>query len=114
MRVEKIGPAGRDIAESAGPGADAAEDHDRGMLLLPALADIRAARLFAYGVKGVLAHQPARRLVFRRARRLDPQPIGFARDRVVGSMRLFGMTGGHSACRDAAIFLGWLDRQVRT
>jgi hypothetical protein len=69
--VEKIGPAGRDIAEGTRAGADAAEYHDRCMLLLPTLADIRAARLFAHCVERQLAHQPACRLVFGRARRLD-------------------------------------------
>ena len=99
VRVEKIGPAGRDIAEGAGPSAHAAENHDRCMLLLPTFADIRAARLFAHGIEGVLPHQPACRLVFGRARRLDAQPIGLARDRVIGTVDLFGMTRGRW-CRD--------------
>src|SRR6516162_10909981 len=63
-RVEKIGLASRDIAEGTGPRADAAEYHDRCMLLLPTLADIRAARLFAHRVERVVAHQPACRPVF--------------------------------------------------
>jgi len=68
VRVEKIGPAGSDIAEGTPAGADAAENHDRCMLLLPTFADIRATCLFAHGIEGVLPHQPPCRLVFGRAR----------------------------------------------
>src|SRR5439155_17245412 len=93
--VETIGPACRDITEGAGSRADSAEDHHGRMLLLPALADIRASRLFAYRVERKLAHQPARRLVLGRAGRLDPQPVRLARDRTVRTMRLFGMAQGN-------------------
>ena len=57
MRIEQIGPAGRDVAEGAGAGADGAQDHHRRVLLLPALADIGAGRLLADGVELELAHQ---------------------------------------------------------
>src|SRR5436190_14392869 len=91
VRVELIGPAGRDIAEGAGAGADGAEDHYGRVLFLPALADIRAGRLFADCVELQLAHQAARRLVFRRGRRLDADPGWLPRARLVRPRRLFGM-----------------------
>src|SRR6185312_12972077 len=94
MRIEQIGPPGRDIAEGAGAGADAAEDHYRGMTFLPALADIRAGRFLAYGVELERAHQVARLAVFRRIRRLDADPWRLRRRRIVGPMRLLGMTKG--------------------
>src|SRR5579885_808549 len=84
--IETIGAAGRDIAECAGAGADPAQNHDRGVLLLPALADIRARRLFAHGIELQFAHQPLGGAVFRRARRPDPQPFGLAQNRLIGSM----------------------------
>jgi hypothetical protein len=97
MRVEQIGPAGCDITEGAGPRADPPQDHDGRMPLLPALADIRAGCFFAYGVERELAHEPPRGLVFRRNRRFDAQPVGLARDRVVGIAGLFGMAQRRSS-----------------
>src|SRR5271155_879371 len=92
MRIEQIGPAGCHIAEGAGARTHPAEDHDGGVLLFPALADVRAGRLLAHGIEGELADQPPRCLVLRRNRRLDAQPIGLARDRCVGTASLFRVT----------------------
>ena len=47
-RIERAGHAGLDVAEGAGAGAGIAHDHEGGVLLVPAFADIRAARLLAY------------------------------------------------------------------
>ncbi len=88
MRVEPVGPAGRDIAEGAGAGAHRPQDHHRRVLLLPALADIGAGRLFAHRVEVELAHQPARRVVLGRPRRLDPNPRRLPRARIVRPRRL--------------------------
>ena len=81
----------RDVAEGAGAGADVAHDHEGRVLLLPAFADVGAARLLADGDELVLAHQRLGRGVARRARRLGADPVGLARDRIIGPMRLFGM-----------------------
>ncbi len=72
------GPAGGDVAEGAGAGADRAQDHHRGVLLLPAFADIGAGRLLAHGVELEPAHELARLVIGRRLRRLDAQPGGLA------------------------------------
>src|SRR5205823_5110738 len=91
VRVELIGAAGRDIAEGAGAGANRAQNHHRRVLFLPALADIRAGRLFADCVELQLAHQAAGCLVFRRGRRLDAYPGRLPRARLVRPRRLLRM-----------------------
>ena len=57
LRIEPAGPPGGDIAERAGAGAHAAKDHERGVLLGPAFADIGARRLLAHGEELEVAHQ---------------------------------------------------------
>ena len=94
VRVEEVGPPGRDVAEGAGAGADPPQYHHGGVLLFPALADIRASRLFAHRVEPKLAHQPPGCLVFGRSGRPDAQPVGLTRDRTIGAMGLFGMARG--------------------
>src|SRR4051794_41425730 len=74
VRVEQIGPPGRDVAEGAGARADRAQDHYRRVPVLPALADIRTGRLLADGMQAEFAHQPPRRVIFGRTGRLDPDP----------------------------------------
>src|SRR6185312_1784985 len=105
VRVERVGPTGRDIAKGAGPRAGAAEDHHGRVLLLPALTDIRAGRLLADSVEPVLAHEAAGFVVFGRARRLDPDPGRLARTFLIGKSGLFrvadrsgkGLEFGHGA-----------------
>ena len=75
-RVERPRQAGAHVAEGAGAGAGVAHDHEGRVLLLPAFTDVGAVRLNAYGVKAVRAHDAARLCIARRARRLDPNPIG--------------------------------------
>jgi hypothetical protein len=99
--VELVGPAGGDVAERAGAGANRAQDHHRGMALRPALPDVRAGRLLAHRVELERAHQLARLAVFRRGRRLDPDPRRLALDRVVRAVCLLRMAnagGGRSVC----------------
>src|SRR3546814_4630984 len=45
-RIEAARTAGGDVAEGAGPRTGIAHDHEGGVLLCPAFADIRAAGLF--------------------------------------------------------------------
>src|SRR3546814_19580107 len=59
-RIEAARTAGGDVAEGAGPRTGIAHDHEGGVLLCPAFADIRAAGLFTYGVKAVLPDNVAR------------------------------------------------------
>src|SRR4029453_4437228 len=49
---------GLDGAEAAGAGAGIAQDHDRRRALIPALADVGAACLFAHGVEREIAKAP--------------------------------------------------------
>ena len=89
--IKRIGPPGRDVAEGTAAGADLAHDHHGGVALAPAFADIGAARLFADRHQPVRLQDVARGLVTGRGRRLDPDPIGLFRLRLIGAAGLFGM-----------------------
>ena len=78
QRVERLRRAVRHRAVGAVPGADVAQDHEGGGLVLPALADVGAARLFAHGVQPQLAHHALELHVGGAAGRLDLEPPGFA------------------------------------
>ena len=90
-RVERARQAGLDVAEGAGARASVAHQHESGVLLVPALADIGAARLLADRVQTVRPHDRARLLVALGDRGLDPDPVGFFRHRRVRPMRLLRM-----------------------
>ena len=92
VRIQRVGQSGAHVAEGAGAGAGVAHDHERRVLLLPALADVRAARLLAHRHQLVVAHQLAGLLVFQGNRRLDAQPVRLLPlHRVVRLVRLFRM-----------------------
>ena len=91
--VEGIGQAGAHVAEGAGPRAGVAHDHEGGVLLLPALADIGAARFLADRDEAVLLHDGAGGVPAGRSGCLHPDPVGLTLDRVVGAMRLFRVPG---------------------
>src|SRR5262249_25551012 len=80
-----------DVAERAGARAGVAHQHERRVLLIPALADIGAPRLLAHGMQVVRAHDRARLAITFRHRRLDPDPIGLFQRRCVRPVRLFRM-----------------------
>src|SRR5215510_2928094 len=94
MGIERAGLAGGDVAEGAGARADVAHDHEGGVLVLPAFADVGAGRLLAHRDETVLAHQPPGLGVFRRIGRTHPDPIRLAPDRIVRPVRLLGMALG--------------------
>jgi hypothetical protein len=87
--VERAGKTRADVAERAGPRAGVAHDHEGGVLLLPAFADIGAARLLADSGELVLAHDRAGRRICGRSRRFDADPLGLACDRLIRPVRLF-------------------------
>ena len=60
VRIERARQPGLHIAERAGARAGVAHDHHGGVRLLPALADIGTAGLFADRVQAVRAHDLAR------------------------------------------------------
>ena len=74
--IDRAGSAVGHGAVRAGARADVAEDHERGGAVVPALADVRAARFLADGVQVQLAHQPLEPQVARRPRRAHLQPLG--------------------------------------
>ena len=89
VRIERARQSGLDVAEGAGARAGVAQDHEGGVLLLPALADVGAAGLLAHGVQAVLAHDGVRRRIALGHRRLDADPVGLAQHGGVRPMRLF-------------------------
>jgi hypothetical protein len=93
VRIEGLRQAGLDVAEGAGPRARIPHDHERGVLLFPALPDIRAPGLFADGHELVLAHDAVRFGPLRRSRRLDTDPVRLALDRLIRPMSLFRVAG---------------------
>src|SRR3546814_938323 len=78
LPVDGAGHAGLDVTKRAGAGAGVAQNHDRRMLLGPALANVGARRLFADGREVFGPHQPP---CFSKAcagRGLDANPVGLA------------------------------------
>ena len=111
--VKRIGHACLHIAESAGSCAGIAHDHHRGVLLLPAFADIRAAGFFAHRIQTAGAYDPCSfAIAGRAAGRFHPDPFRFSLDRRVRPVSFFRMpesfrfsfarieNGGHKIFRD--------------
>ena len=59
-RIERSRPAGRNIAEGAGPRADFAQDHEGGVLLLPTFADVGTGRFLTDCGETAFAQELAR------------------------------------------------------
>src|SRR3954468_12399639 len=89
--IERGGDAGGDVAERAGAGADLAHDHEGGVLLFPALADIGAARLLADGDQAMRLDDLAGLGVAGGPRRAHADPVRLLEHGLVGAMRLFRM-----------------------
>src|SRR5262245_32479211 len=87
--VEHTRETGFDIAESASARASVAHDHEGGVLFLPTLTDIRAARFFTHGVERVFAHKLLRGEIARRDWRLDANPVWLWQNGRIRSVRLF-------------------------
>ena len=97
MRIERAGQPGLDVAERAGAGAGVAHDHEGGVLLVPAFADIRAARLLAHRGEAVFAYDVAGVGIAARDRRADPDPVRLGRRQRVRPVRLFRGDAGAAA-----------------
>jgi hypothetical protein len=67
VAVDRLRPAGVDLAEVAAPGALVTPDEERRLVVLPAFDDVRAARLLAHGVQSLGPRESAR-LAIPRAR----------------------------------------------
>ena len=83
------------VAERAGARAGVAHDHQRRVLLGPALADVRAARLLADGVQPPLAHDaPGLEIARVRRGRLTRIQLGLRSRGVSGRFCFSGWRGG--------------------
>ncbi len=91
IRIKMLRQTGRDVAERAGPGADLAHDHHRGMTLRPAFPDIGTCRFLADRHQPRIPHERTGLVIDGMVRRLDPDPGRFALDRVVRPVRLLRM-----------------------
>ena len=76
--IVPVRTAGLDRAEAAGTRAGVAQDHDGRRALLPALADVGAAGLFADGVERLAAHEVLELLVVGAAGHPGLDPVGMA------------------------------------
>ena len=101
-RIERGGQPGLDVAEGAGPRAGVAHDHEGGVFLFPAFADIRATGFLADRMQAVLAHDALGIAIARRDRRLDANPIRLGERGLVRPMRFFRMArpGGGNGIDD--------------
>jgi succinate dehydrogenase/fumarate reductase flavoprotein subunit len=75
MGIERTWKTSLDVAEGTGARASVAHDHERGVFLFPAFANVRTASLLAHGVQRVFAHKLLRGEVTRRDRSFDANPI---------------------------------------
>src|SRR4051812_26684896 len=91
--VESTGNAGLEVAKGASPAAGVGHDHEGGVLLVPAFADVGATRLLAYGDETVFLDDSAGVGVAPAVRCANPDPARLRRRKGVGSVHLFGVTG---------------------
>src|SRR5688500_5398202 len=78
QRVERLRGPVRHGAVGAVPGADVAQNHEGGGLVLPALPNVGAPSLLAHRVEAELTHQGLHLDVVRAAWRLHFKPARFA------------------------------------
>ena len=78
LGIERIGPAGRHIAEGAAPRADAAHDHHGSMTLGPAFAAVRTSCLVADGGQTLGTQDVACLAIGGPLSTGHPYPAGFA------------------------------------
>src|SRR6266571_3756489 len=86
--VQRARLPGGDLAEVAPPGAHLAADQERRLAVLPALEDVRAARLLADRVQAVAAHQLLQLGVLRPGAQPGLDPRGLPLDRGLAVARL--------------------------
>src|ERR1041385_2454440 len=82
---------GLHIAEGAGARTRVAHDHHRGVTMTPTLTDVGTSRLLADRVQIVRADNFPRRQIFARAGGPYADPVGFAQNRAIRTMKLFRM-----------------------
>ncbi len=92
QRIERPGHPGLDVAEGAGAGTGVAHDHEGGVLLVPALADVRATRLLAHRDEAVLLDDFAGIGIAARVRRAHANPVRLRRRERIRPVHLFRVT----------------------
>ncbi|MNV80510.1 hypothetical protein D3C71_1741190 [compost metagenome] len=92
FRVQGLRQAGLDVAEGAGARAGVAHDHQGGLLLAPALADVGTGRFFADRHQPLGANNLPGRVVLARAGRLDAQPVRLLQHRRFRAVLFFRVT----------------------
>ena len=99
--VKRARQAGAHIAEGAGARAGVAHDHEGGVALVPAFADVGTARLLADGRELEFAHEAQGLGEDRRAGGAHTDPGRLAGDRLVRPVRLLRMAQSGLARRSA-------------
>ena len=89
VRFDRLGAKGLDGAELAGARTAVAEDHEGGAALVPALAQVRAARALTDGVQPQVLHEAADVGAVAAGVDLDADPLGQTRTGELGER------GGH-------------------
>src|SRR5262249_52976570 len=93
VRIERQWSASGHIAERAGARADAAEDHEGGVLDAPAFTDVGAAGLLTHRVQFEVAHERLGLVVARTGGGFDADRVGLAGAGRIGTAFLFRMAG---------------------
>ena len=97
--VERARQSGAHVAEGAGARAGVPHDHEGGVALVPALADVGTARLLADGCKLEFAHEAHRLGEHRRTGGAHADPGRLAGDRLVRPVRLLGVAQAQARSR---------------
>ena len=87
--IKRLGDAGTDIAERARAGAGVAHNHHGGVLLRPALTDVRTSGLLTNGDEIIVADDLAGLVEHWRTRRANAYPVRLAQNRAFRPVDLF-------------------------
>ncbi len=94
-RIERAGHSRLDVAEGAGAGAGVTHDHEGRVLLVPAFADVGAARFLAYGDEAVFLDDVAGVGIAARIRRAHANPVRLRRRLRIGPVDLLRVARAH-------------------
>src|ERR1700733_13324576 len=92
--VQRTRHSGLDVAERARPGTGVAHDHEGGVLLVPALADVRTTRLLANRDEAVFLDDVAGVGIAARGRGSNTDPVRLRWRQRVRPVHLFRVARG--------------------